>query len=310
LAKGRHLDVLVVPESCTSIRSFRVSRLVLSVFCFAALLVVSGVSLSIKLSLDATRLRGRASKLENENNALRRKLHDLSQLVGDLRASLEENVQFEKKARLMAGLDPISEEERLMGVGGPDIGVPDDVSVLDEATTRSVESYWGRLDEMKRQAEFQKRSYGEILDQMASQKEVLEHTPSIRPVSEGYVTSGFGTRPDPFTGATSFHQGIDVCTAQGTTVRATAAGRVIFAGLDGEYGQTLQIDHGRGIQTRYSHNQKLLVNVGQRVSRGQSIALVGTSGRSTGPHVHYEVRVNDSPVNPLRYILPDDIIVD
>lgn len=310
MAKGRHLDVLVVPESGTSIRSMRVSRLALSLFCFAALLVVSGLSLSIKLGLDATRLRGRASQLEKENNILRRKLLDLSHLVTDLRASLEENIQFEKKARLVAGLDPISEEERLMGVGGPDIGVPDDLSVLDEATSRTVQGYWSRLDEMRRQAELQKRSYNEIFDQMARQKDLLEHTPSIRPVPDGFITSGFGMRPDPFTGSSSFHQGVDVCTPRGTPVRATAAGRVVSAGPDGEYGLTLQIDHGRGVETRYSHNQKLLVRAGQKVHRGQVVAQVGTSGRSTGPHLHYEIHVNNRPVNPMRYILPDDIIVD
>jgi murein DD-endopeptidase MepM/ murein hydrolase activator NlpD len=310
LANGRHVNIFVVGGGAASIKRYRVSRLALSLFCFAGFLLVSGISLSLKLGLDATRLHRRASQLEKENGVLRRKLLDLSLLVSDLKTSLEENIQFEKQARTLAGLDAISDDVRLMGVGGPDIGVPDDLSVLDEATSASARDYWNRLDEMQRQVQLEKRSYSEILDRMTSQRDLLEHTPSIRPVEDAFVSSGFGRREDPFTGSVSFHQGIDLCTTCGTPVLATANGKVVFSGPDGDYGLTLQIDHGRGVETRYSHNERLLVRAGQVVRRGQTIAQVGTSGRTTGPHVHYEIHVGGRPVDPTQYILPDDVIVD
>jgi murein DD-endopeptidase MepM/ murein hydrolase activator NlpD len=306
----RHVDIVVAPDGATSIRRFRLSRIALYLICFAALLVVSGLSLSLKVGLDAARHRGRSAQLENENNILRRRLNDLSVMVADLKSTLEENMGFEKQARLLAGLEPISEDVRRMGVGGPDLTVPDDLEVAEDGTALTLRAYSNRLDEMKRQAELQKRSYTEILERLSSQKDLLRHTPSIGPVAGGYVTSTFGARTDPFTGNSSFHEGVDFCAARGTPVRATADGRVVFSGVDREYGYTLRIDHGRGVETRYSHNQKLLAKQGVEVHRGETIALVGNSGRSTGPHVHYEIRIDGRTVNPLRYVLPDDIMVD
>ena len=126
--------------------------------------------------------------------------------------------------------------------------------------------------------------------------------PEGRPVSTGYISSGFGQRVDPFTGGGEFHEGIDFAAPEGTRIRAVAAGIVTWAGQRGGYGNMVQIDHGNGYATRYGHAYKVLVHVGETVQRGDVLALVGDTGRSTGPHVHFEVLKNGHEVNPARFV--------
>lgn len=126
--------------------------------------------------------------------------------------------------------------------------------------------------------------------------------PEGRPVNTGYISSGFGSRVDPFTGGEEFHEGIDFAAPQGTGIRAVAAGVVTWAGPRGGYGNMVQIDHGNGYATRYGHAFRVLAHVGETVQRGDVIALVGDTGRSTGPHVHFEVLRNGHEVNPARFV--------
>ncbi|HVS76708.1 MAG TPA: M23 family metallopeptidase [Steroidobacteraceae bacterium] len=126
--------------------------------------------------------------------------------------------------------------------------------------------------------------------------------PEGRPISTGYVSSGFGERVDPFTGGGEFHEGIDFAAPAGTRIRAVAAGIVTWAGPRGGYGNMVQIDHGNGYATRYGHSERVLVHVGETVKRGDVVALVGDTGRSTGPHVHFEVLRNGHEVNPARFV--------
>ncbi|MGL5512685.1 MAG: M23 family metallopeptidase [Sporomusa sp.] len=126
--------------------------------------------------------------------------------------------------------------------------------------------------------------------------------PSIWPVN-GPITSGFGWRTAPLAGGSEAHQGIDIASGLGIPVVATADGTVVQSGWSGGYGKLVQIDHGNGIETLYGHNSQLAVSVGQTVKKGQLISYVGSTGISTGPHVHYEVRENGVAVNPIKYMV-------
>ena len=119
----------------------------------------------------------------------------------------------------------------------------------------------------------------------------------------GYFTSGFGVRRSPYGGREKMHEGLDIANYPGTAIRAPADGTVVYAGAKAGYGQTLILDHGYRLETWYAHTRRILVRTGQRVRRGEAIAQLGNSGRSTGPHLHYEVRINGIPVDPLSYIL-------
>jgi murein DD-endopeptidase MepM/ murein hydrolase activator NlpD len=131
---------------------------------------------------------------------------------------------------------------------------------------------------------------------------MLASTPSIWP-TQGWVTSDFGVRLDPYSADRSMHQGLDISTPHGQPVQTPSDGTVVFNGTEGGYGKVLVIDHGYGVKTRYGHLSETFVRLGERVSRGQKVAAVGNTGRSTGPHLHYEVRVNGIPENPRKFIL-------
>jgi murein DD-endopeptidase MepM/ murein hydrolase activator NlpD len=130
----------------------------------------------------------------------------------------------------------------------------------------------------------------------------LAATPTIWPV-RGTVTSGFGWRISPFSGGREMHPGVDIAVATGTPVVAAADGTVIISGPYGGYGNLVEIDHGNGIKTLYGHNSQLVVQVGQHVKKGQVISYSGSTGESTGPHVHYEIRINNTPVDPMKYLV-------
>jgi murein DD-endopeptidase MepM/ murein hydrolase activator NlpD len=161
------------------------------------------------------------------------------------------------------------------------------------------------IDKITAYAKFQEDLLNKLEEKAKALGEEIKSIPSIPPV-KGVFSSGFGIRMDPFTGGLEFHKGIDLSAPTGTPVVATADGRVEKAEWkSGGYGNVVVINHGRGIKTLYAHLSKILVREGQKVRRGQIIGLVGSTGKSVAPHVHYEVEVNGEAVNPIRYILVD-----
>ena len=179
-------------------------------------------------------------------------------------------------------------------IGGPEIPLgsglqlPDFVSELD-ALARQIESRQQQLN---------------LLDTIIIEREAdSEFQVSGRPVKKGYISSGFGRRIDPFTGNVALHQGVDFATGQiGEEVFAVAAGVITWAGERSGYGKMVRVNHGNGYETLYAHDDQILVKVGDVVKKGQLIALSGTTGRSTGPHVHFEVHKNGRVVDPASYI--------
>jgi hypothetical protein len=161
-----------------------------------------------------------------------------------------------------------------------------------------------QLDELSKKVKAQEQEARSLKSYFEDQQALLASAPSIWPV-RGWVTSDFSVRLDPYTGERVMHEGLDIATAMGTPVRAPADGTVVFAGLEGGYGHVLVLDHGYGLKTRYGHLLRIDVKVGQKVHRNDIIAAVGNSGRSTGPHVHYEVRVNGVADNPRKFILEE-----
>jgi murein DD-endopeptidase MepM/ murein hydrolase activator NlpD len=146
------------------------------------------------------------------------------------------------------------------------------------------------------------RKYTEIMKYLEEQNVILAHTPSIWPTVSEQVTSKFGFRRSPITGIPSFHEGADLASKMGMPVKAAADGIVVFAGVRSGYGFLVTIDHGFGYITRYAHNSKLLVHSGDIVKKGDTICLSGSTGRSAGPHLHYEVLYNGNPINAIKFL--------
>lgn len=189
-----------------------------------------------------------------------------------------------------------------MGIGGGEISLADlagstDVRLSDLAAQVDLD-----LERMKGRFEAQERGFSELVDFLEDRKLLLASTPSIMPVN-GRVSSGFRRRNDPFTGNKVWHLGLDISTDMGTPVLAPADGFVTAIGRNDVLGNLIALDHGYGYLTRFGHNSKIIVRAGQKVRRGQVIALVGSTGRSTGPHLHYEVYHNGVPVDPEDFII-------
>jgi murein DD-endopeptidase MepM/ murein hydrolase activator NlpD len=157
------------------------------------------------------------------------------------------------------------------------------------------------LDDLQQKFDRSSQQLGVLESMLYDQQLQLAAIPNGRP-SQGYITSGFGTRSDPFTGGRAHHLGIDFSARTGDPVLAAAGGVVSFAGVKSGYGNVVEVDHGNGYSTLYGHNSRLIVRVGDIVRAGQQLARAGSTGRSTGPHVHFEVHVNGRPVNPRRFL--------
>ncbi|MFN8177546.1 MAG: M23 family metallopeptidase [bacterium] len=247
--------------------------------------------------------RVHVAALELENLRLGEQLTDIRNSVEVFEKRMSEQLELERAFRTIANLSPIPDDVQRLGVGGP----PPFAELADEASpsplVREARETLNRLDELNRQARFQTANFEEMVDSLKSSREDLDRIPSISPVRQGIFSSGYGMRTDPFTGQLAMHQGVDFSAWPGTPVIATASGVVCEAGENDQLGLLVAIDHGNGIVTRYGHNRRLLVHKGQVVSRGEMISEVGSTGRSTSPHCHYEVEVNGEHVNPWRYIL-------
>ena len=161
-----------------------------------------------------------------------------------------------------------------------------------------------RIDSAVQEAGIREQGVLELWESLSERQNLLASTPNVKPV-RGWFTSKFGYRISPFTSRPVMHAGLDIAAAPGSPIYAPADGIVSFAGYDPGYGKLVTIDHGYGVLTRFGHTSQIHVEVGQKVKRRDIIAAVGTTGRSTGPHLHYEVRVNDVPVDPSNYILDD-----
>jgi murein DD-endopeptidase MepM/ murein hydrolase activator NlpD len=263
-------------RSRSQIRRFCVEKRWLKLFAmFATVLLCSSLYGFYGLTQQAAHLR-----IEFENGRLRaeneRQRQELNELSTRVEAVEDTSRRLAEKSGVVHG------EAALPGTGGP-------ASPLDAKSLAALEEKMNQLekDMQAYEAVLRKRGY----------------TPSVWPV-EGKLESGFGGRRNPFGGNSyEFHSGQDIDAPWGAPVIAGANGNVTFVGWQNGYGQLVVIDHGGGLTTRYGHLSHIDVSQGQTVTRGQFIARVGSTGRSTGPHLHYEVRINDEPVNPLQYLL-------
>jgi murein DD-endopeptidase MepM/ murein hydrolase activator NlpD len=284
--------LIVVPHAKARFRkiqiSVRLTKWVLGTAAVASIALSGALFHYARVAAEVHELRS----LRAENKALLTKTQDYELSAGKLQAKVQQLQNMVTKLGVMAGLEH-SLPEPAAGVGG--------VSSLDAAPPRLDPTSLADMD----------RSLTRLTDRSAELEEfyrdqtvLLSSTPSVWPV-RGYLSATFGNRIDPFTAQKDFHPGIDISTPVGTNVHAPADGIVISTGVQGGYGNALLIDHGYGVVTRYGHLSGFAAKPGQRVKRGDVIAYVGSTGRSTGPHLHYEVWVRDQAQNPIHFILDE-----
>lgn len=242
--------------------------------------------------------------LREENAHLRSSLDGLSRQADDAIAVMEDiEARDNNFYRVMMQADPVTDARRYAGLERRG-GITDTTSNADAI----VDAVAAKLDRLDYQVYSQIKSFDELRDIAFSRRDRLANIPAIQPVSESklrQMASGYGYRVDPVYGTTKFHEGMDFACPIGTQVYATGNGRVVFAGWQSGYGNLIEIDHGYQYVTRYAHLSKIDVREGQTVERGQLIGEVGNTGKSTGPHLHYEVRFRSQPQNPVNYYFYD-----
>jgi murein DD-endopeptidase MepM/ murein hydrolase activator NlpD len=280
-------------------------------------IVLMGISATVGyIVYDYYNLKGVASQHQNrelhissqleEIRHQRKQIQEFASEINSLKSKLLALNSFEKKIRIIANIEKPNESEGIFGVGG---SIPEDLNAqipLKEKHFSLMRNMHEQIDEIGRASAGQQEELASLLKSLEDQQNLLASTPAIRPLSGNakfWITSRFGYRKSPFTGRRELHKGLDIASRKGTHIVATADGVVTFAGKKGLLGMTIVIDHGHGMKTRYGHNHKLLKKRGDKVKRWEPIALMGSTGRSTGPHTHYEVHLNGIPVNPAKYIL-------
>ncbi len=233
-------------------------------------------------------------RLAQDEQYLRDNVSSMAKMVGEMQARLMRLDALGERVSKLAGIRPEEFSFReIPGMGGPE----------------PIASRPLTLAELQVQAHSVAKGLDERTDYMnVVESELVANAarsallPRDTPLGEGFVGSGFGMRTDPFTGEYTMHSGIDFAAPVGTPILAAAGGVVESAERHPEYGNLVKIDHGNGLSTWYAHTSRFVVRVGDIVRKGQQIALVGSTGRATGPHLHFEVRVNGAPQNPLRYL--------
>lgn len=336
---NRYFTILIVPEKTEHVKKFMVpawlvkGAVVTSIFA----MILGGIML-----LDYSYVLGQIGEnrqLKLENRKLRQQVQIFENKITTIESTLERIKTFSTRLKVITNIEDRANLVENLNQKIPDaatnIGtmtaqkidnIPEDENESAEGGEKSAEAESEKSKETaahnpendllkKVQLELDSRFLtlhkdGLILEQtlqdqyelLADQKAFLAALPTRKP-AVGYFTSGLGVRRSPYGGRVKMHEGLDIANHPGTPIRAPADGVVIYAETKPGYGQTIILDHGYGLETWYGHAKKLLVKKGQKVHRGDQIALLGNSGRSTGPHLHYEVRIYGTPVDPLLYIL-------
>lgn len=292
----RKYDIVIFKEGQSGSRNIHLHGW----FLLTMIIVVAGlVALNVWLWQEWLLDRHLESELAAAGRVIasqKRQTVNLAEKINALSHDLERMQKFDAKLRLMMNMekDPAEIGDNLGDFSRTYLPLH-----RQELAARKMQDFLDRLSEVSHLEEVRQQ---DLLRALRENKGILTAMPSIWPVT-GFVSSSFGQRNSPFGRGGQFHKGLDISNRIGTPVVAPAEGTVIMAGLDGAYGNSVEIEHGGGIVTKYAHLQKSVVKSGQYVKRGETLGYIGMTGRTTGPHLHYEVRLNGVPVNPMRYIL-------
>jgi murein DD-endopeptidase MepM/ murein hydrolase activator NlpD len=302
------ISFYILSYSGKTVKQLSVTRRHLGIIVTCAvlfLLITAGIFFdyfNLKITFNKKEIEKTIANQSNEILAQRGQIQKFANEINSLKSNLVKLNKFEKKIRIIANIDNPAEKDNLFGVGG---SIPEDLDPklpLTEKHNSLIREMHEQAWELNLASVSQEKVFESLINDLKRKRNLLSSTPSIWP-TKGWLSSGFGYRISPFTGLREFHKGFDISSREGTPVIATADGVVTFVGKNGLYGNMIKIDHGHGMMTRYGHLEKMLKKRGDAVKRGDVIALMGNTGRSTGPHLHYEVFLNGLPVNPKKYIL-------
>jgi murein DD-endopeptidase MepM/ murein hydrolase activator NlpD/cell division protein FtsB len=301
------LDIIIVSGKKNKTLNFRVKSVFFIFSLFVVVIIVFLFAYNVINFTTSKVDKSKYGQLGKENEIIQQEIMRLKNEISNLSGLIDTLEIYDEEIRRYAPLTPIDEAIRSMGIGGYILDSTFvNLSIEDSKELSNVSQI---LDNLLARAKLQRRSFDDILRYLEEKRYLRDHTPSIIPV-QGWLIRGFGYHIDPFTGKVKMHEGIDVAAPIGTQIIAPADGVVRSSSVKKGFGLTLEIDHGYGFRTLYAHCQRIRVNPGMTIRRGDIIAYVGNTGKSTGPHLHYEVHVSHIPVNPVNYVLTSSTIVD
>jgi len=300
--KIKYITILLLPNDSTNVKQFRIPRFFLYIF---SLFIPVLAAYTFWVVGDYREMKAKVPEivsLQKKNEQQKIQLTYLGQRIERINKKMKELNEFDRKLRIMTSLEESTDQGPFLGVGGSEpIKFASNVHT-DDPVKDMVRSMHRSLDVLDEEIVTGNQVKNKLFQYLEDQKVLLASTPSIWP-TKGWLSSRFGYRISPFTQRKEMHKGIDISTRLNTPVVAPADGVVIKTGWNGSFGKMISIRHGNGYVTKYAHLNKILVKKGQAVKRGDKIGLVGKTGRSTGPHLHYEVHLKGVPLNPLRYIV-------
>ncbi len=326
---------LVVSNRRGETKSFSISSAwlkTLGLMAFLSFILFGAATVDyVGLLLDASQNK----RLKAENATLKRQFQVVESKLSSLETGLERVQNFSKKLKLITNIDDedralklslgpmpkpgqqVTEYDTAMDERSPAseflVKEPNffEKPPLDEAAGelsleehRDYASLSIRIDRAVKETQLREQGILQLWESLSERQSLLNATPSIKP-ARGWFTSRFGYRVDPFSGKAVMHAGVDIAGPPGTPIYAPADGVISYVGMESGYGKLVSIDHGYGVVTRFAHNSRVFVEQGQKISRKDVIAAIGSTGRSSGPHLHYEVRIHGVPVDPMNYILDE-----
>ncbi len=299
---AKKITILFLPDGSSRTRQLKIPKAAFMFSCIVLLGLGIGLAYLIRDYWVIKKQMPQLTGLEEENRAKNVQLVTLARKINRISEDLVKSKAFVNQLRVMTNVETSEDNTQLLGVGGSDPALLDPAFIRDQGHRKLVRKMHQSLDDLDTEISLQAKDMTELSRYLKNQKSMLTSTPSIWP-ARGWISSRFGYRISPFTNKKEFHRGLDICTKMGSPIIASADGIVTSAKKDYGYGNIITLNHHHGLKTRYAHLKKFLVKKGQSVKRGDKIGLVGLTGRTTGPHLHYEVHLNGVPVDPLRYIL-------
>jgi murein DD-endopeptidase MepM/ murein hydrolase activator NlpD len=299
--KRKFVSIIIIPHTkgkqkviSFTRKNFKIFASVASFLCLSLLFFLVDYTL-----MNSLRMKYR--DLRKENTEQGKTIADYKKSVLELQGKVEKFERITEKLNIMAGLKAADRLNESAGVGGSEDGYSPNTQIqIPQSLSLS------RLKNINEKADGIEKNLNILARKFEKNSYILATTPSIRPTI-GYQSSSFGYRKDPFTGKRAFHKGVDISTAYGNPVVATADGVVIRVNKKDKIGgKVIKVSHRGHFITIYCHLSKILVKTGEKVKRGDVIGLVGSTGKSNGPHVHYEVHINNKPVNPYNFFLEED----
>ncbi len=296
--KGREkLTVMLIPHSEKKIFNFQISLFTISFL----IVLLAGVIITFFISTSRYTLTKK--EMEDLKTSQQGNITALKMFEQEV-ASLDKSVgKYKDNIKDIIKLLGASQSENIFGMGGPETEIKNLSEIIGDNKKQGYESEIETVKRINADISASERVLQNFKKFLEAREEIIQKIPNNWPIiGGGFITSGFGMRRSPFTGKWAMHQGVDISWWPGAPIRATADGVIVFAGMKGGYGRTIQIQHEYGFQTLYAHCSRLVAYEGKKVQKGEIVAFLGRTGRATGFHLHYEVRIGTTAVDPMIFM--------